>query len=276
MRLIVVFIFLPILALAQDQPNIAHPSQKISHYINAYINAAGAAGTSTEKISFFLNKLSEKREKFKNDRIFLDHVFTKTHQHILKNYKDYATFDQLIDKGDYNCLTGTALYALILEHFGFEYRIIETNYHMFLQAETSSGSVLFEATDPLEGYLADDKEIEKRITQYRLSNYVAAKTNKTFYQYNISIYNTVDLEGLLGLLHYNMAVEAYNNKDLKSSIANLEKACSLYESQRLEEFSEIILITILESKIQPDTREDLLRKIQSIRRDKLRVTASVK
>lgn len=276
MRLIVAIFFLPILAVAQDGQPVSLSNQKVSTYLEAFATVEGENPASLDKVLSFLHKLSDKRAKFKNEQTFLRHVFLKTHQQFLKEYKVYTTFNDLLREGNYNCLTATALYALILEHLGLEYEIIETNYHIFLLAETSYGQVLLESTDPLDGFVIKTQEIESKISHYRQNPSVDSNRNKISYQFKASLYNSVGLDGIHGLLYYNLAVDAYNKQDLVSTINYLEKASSFYNSQRLEEFSEIVFLTVLESKIKTDIKEKLLRRIQSMKDRELRIVASTK
>lgn len=276
MKWIAGIFFLPIFALAQGQNVDISSFYGVSGYLQAYASIEGENPVSVKRVHDFLGQLDEKKEKFKNEKAFLEHVFLKTHQRLLKNYKEKATFKDLLVNGNYNCLTASALYALILEHFHFNYKIIETNYHIFLLAETSNGTILLESTDPLQGFVFKKQEIEKRIVQYRQNLQTESNKNKTYYRYNTSLYNTIDLNNLHGLLYYNLAVEAFNNQDLFSAVDYFEKACLFYKSQRITEFSKIITLALLESAIKTDIRERLLRRIQSIESHQLPVVASLK
>lgn len=272
MRVLVAILFLPVLAIAHAvEPG---PLSKIHTYITSYSNVAGSNAVSYASVDDLLHRLESRREHFKNEKYFLGHIFTKTHQRFLKDYQEYATFNQLLKDGKYNCLTGTALYALILDHFGFQYEIIETNYHIFVVAETVDGKVLFESTDPLEGFVDNDADIKKRVATYKQNIPVQSNTNKTYYRFNVGLYNPIDLNEILGLLYYNHAVNAYNKGDLPSSVANLEKAMQLYQSPRTEEFSKIVLLTILESKLDNSLKESFMRQIQAMRSLKMPVVAS--
>jgi hypothetical protein len=275
MRWIVAIFFVPILGLAQDQFAPAS-GNKVSAYFTAFSQAEGINSVSTENIQGFIKKLESRRSSFRNDRNFLHYVFTKTHQKFLKNYREYATFTQLTSSGTYNCLTGTALYALILEQLSFKYQIIETNYHIFLLTDSQGGKILFEATDPLKGFASSQSEIEKRIESYKKNTFTQTAGDKIYYRFNTSLYNTITMDGILGLMHYNLAIEAYNTQDLPACVSHLDKAIKLYQSPRIEEFSKIIHLTILESKLELSVKESCLKKIQSIRRQKMPVVASTK
>jgi hypothetical protein len=276
MRWIVAIFFVPVIVLAQS-PERFLPNPKVASYLQAYRSTSGEQTGSSEKIFEFLNKLSEKRTAYKNDRAFLSHIFSKTHQRFLKNYADPSSFNDLLKNGDYNCLTGTALYALILEHLHFNYQVIETNHHIFLLVAAENSQVLFEATDPLTGFESDQEAIEKRISSYRkISPEASADQNKKIYQFSVSLYNSVNLDEILGLLHYNLSVQAYNKNDLMASVDQLEKAYRYYHSLRLEEFTQIVSLTVLEKPMQQETRSSLLKKLRVIQNNKQSIVASTK
>lgn len=243
------------------------PGLKIRYYFTAYAHAAdNSPAVSYDAIEKSIARFKAKSASFKDEKAFLGHVFSRTHNKFLKQYKEYATFNELFSNGTYNCLTGTALYALVLEELGFRYTIIETNYHIFLLAETSEGRILFEATDPLKGFVSDDREIAKRIEGYKQNTVVQARSDKTYYQFGVKLYNAIDLDELQGLLHYNLAVEALNNGALESSITHLDKAIEKYRSPRIEELSRILLLSVRESKLDAAEKESFIRKIQMMRR----------
>jgi len=79
---------------------------------------------------------------------------------------------------------------------------------------------------------------------------------------------------VLGLLHYNLSIVAFNAKDLTVSIDHLSKAMELYQSPRFEEFFKIILLTIMEGNLNPSEKERCLESIRALRNKHLAVTAS--
>jgi hypothetical protein len=260
----VAIFFVPILGLAQPHDEV-FSNDKVASYLQAYRFTSGDYTDPSDKIFQFLNKLSEKRQAFKNEELFLSHVFTKTHQRFLKKYTEPSSFNDLLKNGNYNCLTGTALYALTLEHLHFRYQVIETNHHIFLLVTTEHGPVLFEATDPSTGFESNPDAIGKRISAYRNNNQAtSADESKRSYQFATTLYNTVNLDEILGLLHYNLSVQAYNKNDLRNSVEQLEKACRFYTSSRIEEFTQIVALTVLERSMQQETRNTLLKKIKAI------------
>jgi hypothetical protein len=144
--------------------------------------------------------------------------------------------------------------------------VIETNYHIFLIAHVGNTSILLETTDPINGFIDDEKEIEKKINTYKKNIIRETRADKSYYRYSFELYNKVDLDELLGLMHYNHAIQAYNNRQLPLVINHLDKAIERYASPRIEEFSKIVLLSVLESKMENAAKEECVRKLQSVRK----------
>lgn len=246
-------------------------SQKLDQYIHDFSQIGRPDKTSFD-ISGFTAKLSQKESE--NDIKFCRLLFNKTRQEFLRRYTPYATFGETLNKGKYNCLTGTALYALLLDHFKIDYTIIETNYHIFLLAETDDGQILFEATDPIDGFVTDAKQIAVRIEQYKknMPQRVTAD-GKRYYTFTTEMYQSVSLPELRGLLHYNASTDAYNNQDFRSAIDHLDRALDLYTSSRIAEFSTVLLGAVLQSPLDELTKDLYVSQLKNIRK-KLPVMAS--
>lgn len=270
---VLIFLF-PLLGALQATSLFAQSATKVSsHYFDQYLQVTAKRQTLTEDFISFSEKLGRKKDDTDDVR-FLKSVFTKTHQRYLKTYTGEANFNQLVEKGEYNCLTATALYALLLEDLGYNYKIIETNYHIFLVVNTASGKILFETTDPVKGFMADEVEIEKRLTKYRDNRPADTQDDKNYYMYSVRLFHEVNLDQMAGLLHYNEAIRAFNAQQLPTAIMYLDKAIRLYNSPRIEEFSKIILISVTKSKLEASIKENCVRKIQSIRKQKVAAIAS--
>lgn len=271
MRWVVLLFFLPILVQAQGDYAVSYPTSKLAKYSHLFQEADAAQAA--DELEEFADRLEVKKLKQNNDKEFLNYLFKKTHQRFLHSFTEYSTFGDLLDKGEYNCLTGTALYALLLDHVGFDYTIIETNYHIFLIAKTSSGSVLIEATDPTNGFVVTPDAIEKRISSYKQNVIQQTQLNKSYYHFNFELFNTVTLDQMAGLLYYNRSVKAYNNHQLEKAIQHLDKAFALYQSPRIDEFSKILLLSVAESDLEEQQKNRFVRQLQQIRKKNVNFVA---
>lgn len=231
---------------------------------------------SVESFQHFVTKLERKRHSLKSDRAFLKHVFYKTHQRFLKNYTGHATLDDTFTNGNYNCLSGTILYALILHQFNIQHEVIETNYHIFIVAETAQGKILIEATDPLNGFVTTADDIEKRIALYKQNEVMNPETgsDKSHYKFRFELFNRVSLNELRGLSYYNMAVFTFNNQQLPEAVDYLIKAHTLYSSPRMDEFSQLVLLALQASGLTPKTKEDCMRAILRVQQRAMPVASN--
>src|SRR5690349_20425970 len=113
-----------------------------------------------ERIERMLTRISRHEQSDDRDRLLV--IFKKTQKEFLHRYDAMADMDELAT-GDFNCLTATSLFAEILTRAGFSFKIIETNYHIFLLTSTSSGEVLIETTDRFSGFITSPEEINQRM-----------------------------------------------------------------------------------------------------------------
>jgi hypothetical protein len=270
MKWVVLILLLPVLTSAQEV-NIVSNDETFNQCLSAFLNTDH---TTVRKASLLghIEKLAEKRESSKNEEVFLRLLFNKTHEKFLRHFDEYASFGALLNKGNYNCLSATAMYALLLHHFEIEYDIIETNYHIFILVNCDNNTILFETTDPLNGFVTAPDEIEKRIRKYKEN--IVRDSDKNYYHLSCALYKHVQLQELTGLLHYNLAVQAFNAHDLGTSIHHLDKATAIYCSPRMEELTRIVLLSVIESKEDKQLKDDRVRKIQVLRKRNQNALAS--
>lgn len=234
--------------------------------------------SSSKAFTSFLTQLQDKRRQFDSDHDFVRFIFRKTHQKFLKRYETYATFGMLFNRGNYNCLTGTALYAVILDHFQIQHTIIETNYHIFILAQTQEGRILLEATDPMNGYVDNEQNIEEKLAVYRKNSIQEkAPDHGTQYAFTFNLWEVVSIQEIKGLLYFNQAVKTYNENQYAKSIQYLEMASTHHPSKRIQEFTAVVMLAVANSEISLEAKEPLIRQLRNIRRQSSQfITASLK
>jgi hypothetical protein len=223
------------------------------------IETAANAELIQTKINSFIAVQKEKKQLAKSDLKFLKSMVNESHRKFLKSYKSYSQFNELFESGHYDCLSGTAFFSVLLEELQFRYKIIETNYHIFLLIETQQGRVLLETTDRLFGFKTNPNEIENSLSHYK-ENLLASSSSKkiAYYEYRIDLFREVSSMQLSGLLYFNQAVVAYNSHDWSACLDRLEKARAIYNNPRVEELSELLASSIAISKLNEKTKQQLL------------------
>jgi hypothetical protein len=261
MKLIVAVLLMPLLAFGQ----LKHTLEGLDGQLTRYAQAEGEALRETEKLHRLVGALVAKKSAYKNDEAFVEAVFYKIHQRFLKTYKTTAHFNHLFEKGIYNCLTATALYSTVFSSLDFDTEIIETDFHIFMLVAADGKRILIETTDQLDGFITDEARIAEKIASYKFTSQPTASASHKQFVYQTSIFNRVLPAQLPGLIHYNAAVEAYNDRNFEKSIDELLKASSLYNSSRIDEFHQLLLATLLQSNIDKPELQRLLRKLQTMK-----------
>jgi hypothetical protein len=227
------------------------------------------------RIDGFVSHLEKKRTKY-SDQDFLRLILRESYKKFFNTYKPYTQFSEVFESGNYDCLSATSFLTVVLEEFDFDYTIIETNYHIFLSVETDSGTVLLESTDRYNGIVTDPKQIDQRISSYRNNELFInpSQSDKDHYKYDLNFYQTVQPNQLPGLLYFNQAVIAYNNKDLVVCAAKLNQARKIYESPRTSEVAIILIKSIVDSNLNEELKRDLIRPFIKYLRNSRSVIAS--
>ncbi|MBX2899097.1 MAG: hypothetical protein KF775_05590 [Cyclobacteriaceae bacterium] len=214
---------------------------------------------STE-INQFITRLNNKRTTL-NDQAFLQLIFSETHRRFLKTYKPYAQFADVFQKAQYDCLSATSLLAVVLDAFGFDFTVVETNYHIFISVQTTNGQVLLESTDRQNGFVTNALAIEQRISTYQQNKPVAYAGNKVYYEFDLNLYQVVQPQQLAGLLLFNQAIVAFNEGDVPESARKLKAAVRIYDSPRTNEFAAILITAIVNSQMPQEEKVDLIRSL---------------
>ncbi len=227
------------------------------------------------KMNGFISTLREKREKH-SDQEFVRLIFRDSYKKFFNTYKPYTQFSEIFERGNYDCLSATSFLSVVLEEFGYDFKIIETNYHIFLSVETDKGPVLLESTDRYNGIVTDPIQIEQRISTYRNNELFInpSQSDKAHYKYDLNLYHVVQPYQLPGLLYFNQAVTAYNSKNLVECAAKLDQARKIYESPRTSEFAVILVKSIIDSNLNEELKKDLIRPFVRYLRNSNSVIAS--
>jgi hypothetical protein len=219
--------------------------------------------SATAKMDQFMAALNIKRGKFKSDETFLRYAFREAHKTFFHDYKAYSQFPEIFDSGSYDCLSATSFFSVVLDAFDFEYKIIETNYHIFLIVEADQKQILLESTDMNNGFIANDRLIKEKIASYRENKMLTAAADKYYYQYDLDLYQEVLPQQLTGLLYFNQAVIAFNSNDLTECALKLKKAIRIYNSPRVQELIVILVNQVATSDLEEEEKKNLIRPFAS-------------
>ena len=192
------------------------------HY-DGFIIASGI--TDEEEFKFYRGKLDEIRKKKKKDlsqyteegayafgKRLLNWLYSSG---VLKKYFETSTlFQDLIYKGEYNCLSSSILYSLLYSEFGFKVTGVLTSSHAFCTVYTEQGKIDVETTIS-RGFNPGQKEIRN----------TGNSTIVTFVpQGNYRDRNEVDIFTLIATLYPNSISLKKIEKDLEKQLVMAKKA----------------------------------------------------
>jgi len=214
--------------------------------------------TIREEVSYLVQR------RVKNNLRFLRKIFEHIHKAHLKKYRTYSTFGQLWNNKIFDCLTGTALYAMIFDEMGIRYDLFETANHSYLIVRLGKERVLFESTDPINGFITETAEIETTQQRYAkdipldFDNLLGMVGYKRTTVNTIKVYSeSITLLQLSGLYYYNQAVVYYNLKKYRAAVNTLEKAFTLHPSKRI---LNLLLVAVQEVLKEENLQKSDLKK----------------
>jgi hypothetical protein len=182
-------------------------------------------------------------EKYSDDETerFLKRIFYKTQSAFLHQYEQYAPFSSLATYSkEYDCVTGTALYAIILGYFHFEYSIIELDFHTYMLVHLGDKDILIESTNPKSGFVVENYEIEQLRQKYKTES---SEINQRGIL-DQEVERKINMKELAGLHFYNQAVNEFNQGQYTAAKKLLKAAQNLYDCPRINGLIEITDLSI--------------------------------
>ncbi|MDF2156236.1 hypothetical protein [Algoriphagus sp. CAU 1675] len=194
-----------------------------------------------------LSTLDEQFEKKGRSENFLRVLFQKSHQNLFKKYEQHSSFNDMLNEGLFDCVSGSAALGMLLERYGFEYDIVETDYHVFIVANSDNKKIILESTVKIGGMISTPSEVQNYLDSYqpaKKETYLELRQRigapKVDFSEN-SIFRKVDLNQLAGLQYYNDAILHFNQQRFREAAWQLEKAFQLYPSERIEGLKELAI-----------------------------------
>ncbi len=191
------------------------------------------------RIDAFLKPYRNKKFLSKPKKKQVDVLFKATHKEFFKKYEEIASFDEIFETGTFNCVSGSALYALLLKELSIEYSVISQPGHVYLIADPQEFKIPIECTDPLTGTSSrvSDKAKRQYIQQLRSYKMIGADefpgmTDEAIYdQMMYEETKEVPIEALIAYQYYNKGLDLMSNKKNDKSLEKLEKAYDLYQDE---------------------------------------------
>jgi hypothetical protein len=184
-------------------------------------------------VDYLKGEISDKPD-VKKVKIVYDYV----HKHFLNIYKLKNSFIDIFENGEYNCLSASALYAVIFSKLSIPYQIRETPDHVYLVAYPNSSKVLVETTAPVKGYYQFK---DSYVTTFVNNLYQSKIISKEEYEntpandlFNKHYFTSegVSLLELSGMQYSNFAIYHLEESDYKNANQEIIKAYYLFPGEK--------------------------------------------
>ncbi len=167
-------------------------------------------------------------------------LYKETHDTFLVKYNLVNKFSHIFTTGEYNCVSATALYALIFDGLDIPYQIKQKPTHVYLLAYPQGDNILVETTDPVGGYVEFSGSFKAdyidNLTQAKLISAEERRQEsvESLFDKHYFLDENISLQQLAGLQYANEAVFAMEGNDHATALSELSKAYSLYPSPQYE------------------------------------------
>jgi hypothetical protein len=190
--------------------------------------------TIDDLVEEFRPKISGSKNTAKSIKL----IYTTVHDRLLKKYELVNHFGDIFTNGNYNCVSASALYGLILQKLNIPFVIKELPTHVYLVAYPTTEKIIIETTDPNRGYLQINDEFRddflNRLLKAKMiskSEYEGSSKEALFKKYFFSEQEDIDLFKLAGLQYHNDGIYTFEKKPLEA-YHYFSKAYFLYPGNR--------------------------------------------
>jgi tetratricopeptide (TPR) repeat protein len=215
-------------------------SDVLSLLLASYPSATGQMKASAEeKLARTVSELKAKATNKSNTKN-IKLIYGNVHDAYLRKYELENNFGDVFTSGNYNCLSASALYGLVLTRLDIPFSVKETPNHVYLVAYPAADKILIESTDPAGGYFQLNYEFMNAYLQNLLrakfiskAEYESVAKADLFNKYYFSQEEDISLKKLAGLQYYNLGVYALSKNKHREAYQHFAKAQVLYPSTRI-------------------------------------------
>lgn len=211
--------------------------------------------------------LAEGLLKKKNEKK-IKAIYADVHNTFLKKYEEDVRFADIFTSGNYNCVTASALYALVFEELSISYEVKEEPTHVYLLAYPNSENILVESTSPLKGFVVFDERFKQSFVEALKNQKIIGNSeiaNKSTDELFNSYYfkrDKLNLQQLVGIHYSNDAIFKRDKNDIKGAFQQMEKAYLLYQAPKTEYLlMQFGVELITKEKLQPKEKSKLIAKV---------------
>lgn len=243
----------------------AYAKNDLSDATNLFLKSFGKeTGFDAEKANNLINTcVSDLKNKIKgqSEAKAIKIIYKEIHQRFFKVYQLQNSFSSVFEKGEYNCVSGSAMYALVFHKMSIPYQILEAPQHVFLMAYPTTHKIMIETTSPQNGYYTFNDAYIQRFINYMVSSKLISQEEKDktstaelFNKYYFK-QNGMSLIELAAAQYANYAVYHLEKDEYEAALSEIQKAYYLSPNEK----HRYVLRTVLDYLITNNDYKDLKR-----------------
>lgn len=233
-------------------------SDIIDLFLNSYTNTEGYNSTKAhEQINDCISVLKKETAGCTQEKAVKE-IYKYVHKRFFKVYNLQNSFSDVFERGEYNCVSGSSMYAIIFQLMGIPYQIIEAPKHVFLIAYPQTHKIFIETTMPVNGYFTFDATyVHKYINYMRDSKmisqeeYSASNVNDLFNKYYF-LQKGLTIQELAGIQYSNYAVYYCQKSEYEKASLEMKKAYYLAPNER----HKYMLVDVLKATVSNEDYKD--------------------
>ncbi len=231
-------------------------SNKADKYLSVYNN--------------FLNSLCSGRFLKYNPKRQIRILYRTVNNTFFTKYEFSTTFDKIFHNGNYNCVTASALYGIVLDHLNIPFYIMETPMHVYIVAYYNKTHIKIESAGPYSGYFVYNESIKRTLIEFFKSiklideNEISDSSIDELFDKYYFYGNKISLRELIGIQYINNAAFNILEENFIESYKNLEKSYLFYPSEDTKQLLYTYLVNII-YRLNYDKVQDLNYLIQLTR-----------
>lgn len=221
--------------LAMGSKASAQRTQQVKQEIDAFVQEIKSSN---------LMRMSEEKQ--------MKELHQKVRNKFLTTYKYITPFHEIFETGQYNCVSATALFALVLEQLDIPYNIQQLPTHVYIMAYPDTKAISVEMTAIKDAsYMPARKDVSKAVgilidLGLATSEDVKKAGETAIYNMFYNPNGVVDLEQLAGIQYLNEAITALNEGHYETAFTAICKTEKLYDVKRTQLFKTEVLYYVLD------------------------------
>jgi len=187
-------------------------------------------------------------------------VYNKIHESFFDKYELKNSFTNIFEKGEYNCVSASGLYAIVFDELGIPYNLKETPTHVYLVAYPSEEKIIVESTDPAVGYYSFSDAFKrayvekmKSLKLISVADGARLTYDELFSKYFYSD-ESIDLKSLVGIQYYNDGLYKLESENYLDGFRQLQKSYYLYPQERTK-YSMFVAASSYLSHLSNDSKD---------------------